>query len=152
MRIIFLYEKNRISKFVKVAEALSFFPEPSEFHVGPEGYLDHIRKAKSAVDIPIIASLNGHTIGGWIDYAQKIEQAGADAIELNIYHIPTDLEQRSEDVEQIYVDILKAVKSEVKIPIALKLSPLAMCHTWRNASNRLEPTLSSYLIGFISQT
>ncbi|MDA2920417.1 dihydroorotate dehydrogenase-like protein [Desulfobacterota bacterium AH_259_B03_O07] len=105
------------------AEALSFFPEPSEFHVGPEGYLDHIRKAKSAVDIPIIASLNGHTIGGWIDYAQKIEQAGADAIELNIYHLPTDLDQRSEDVEQIYVDILKAVKSEVKIPIALKLSP-----------------------------
>jgi dihydroorotate dehydrogenase (fumarate) len=105
------------------AEALSFFPEQSEFHIGPEGYLDHIRKAKEAVDIPVIASLNGHTIGGWIDYAQKIEEAGADALELNIYHIPTDINQPSEQVEQIYVDILKAVKSEIEIPVALKLSP-----------------------------
>ena len=105
------------------AEALSFFPEPTEFHVGPEGYLEHIRKAKEAVNIPIIASLNGHTIGGWIEYAQMIEQAGADALELNIYHIPTDVDQSSDQVEQIYIDILKSVRSEIKIPIALKLNP-----------------------------
>jgi len=105
------------------AEALTFFPEPTEFHVGPESYLYHIQKAKEAVSIPIIASLNGTSVGGWIDYSKKIEQAGADALELNIYYIPADIEMTSEQVEQTYVEILKAVKSEVKIPVALKLSP-----------------------------
>jgi dihydroorotate dehydrogenase (fumarate) len=104
-------------------EALTFFPEPEEFHVGPEVYLDHIRKAKEAVDIPIIASLNCTSVGGWINYSKKIEQAGADALELNVYYIPTDMELIPEQVEQTYVDVLKAVKSEVKIPVALKLSP-----------------------------
>jgi dihydroorotate dehydrogenase (fumarate) len=105
------------------AEALSFFPEPKELQMGPEGYLDHIRKAKAAVDIPIIASLNGTSVGGWCDYARNIEQAGADALELNIYHIPTDAEKSSAEVEQTYLDILKAVKSSVRIPVAVKLSP-----------------------------
>jgi len=104
-------------------EALTFFPEPEEFHVGPEAYLDHIREAKESVDIPIIASLNCTSVGGWIDYSKKMEQAGADALELNIYYIPTDMKLISEQVEQTYVDILKTVKSEVKIPVALKLSP-----------------------------
>ena len=72
------------------AEALTYFPEPSEFQLGPEGYLEHIRKAKEAVSIPIIASLNGSSSGGWTEYARQIEQAGADALELNIYYIPTD--------------------------------------------------------------
>lgn len=104
-------------------EALTFFPEPSEFRVGPESYLNHIRKAKDAVGIPIIASLNGTTVGKWLDYSKKIEQAGADALELNIYYIPTDFELTSEQVEQTYLDILKEVKSDVSIPVALKLSP-----------------------------
>jgi dihydroorotate dehydrogenase (fumarate) len=104
------------------AESLTYFPEPSEFHLGPDGYLNHIRKAKKAVDIPIIASLNGTSMGGWTGFAKKIEQAGADALELNIYYIPTDMDLPSAEVEQTYIDILKAVKSTVKIPVAVKLS------------------------------
>jgi dihydroorotate dehydrogenase (fumarate) len=105
------------------AEALTYFPEPTEFHLGPEGYLEHIRKAKAAVDIPIIASLNGDSLGGWTTYARQMQEAGADALELNVYYIPTDAEQTSEQVEQTYVDILQAVKSVVTIPVALKLGP-----------------------------
>ncbi len=105
------------------AEALTFFPEPSEFHLGPDGYLNHIRKAKEAVEIPIIASLNGASIGGWVDYASKMEAAGADALELNIYYIPTDVSLSPRDVEERYFEVLKAVRSAVKMPIAVKLSP-----------------------------
>lgn len=105
------------------AEALTYFPEPDIFHVGPEGYLNHIQQAKEMVDIPIIASLNGSTPGGWIEYARQIEQAGADALELNIYNIPTSLELTSVDIEQEYLAIVAAVKSAVNIPIAVKISP-----------------------------
>jgi dihydroorotate dehydrogenase (fumarate) len=104
-------------------ESLTFFPKPSEFVTGPEEYLGSIRKAKEAVRIPIIASLNGAAIGGWIDYARKIQQAGADAIELNVYSIPTEMDRTSLEVEQTYIDIVKAVKSVVGIPVAIKLSP-----------------------------
>ncbi len=105
------------------AEALTYFPEPQEFHRAPEDYLNLIRKAKEAVRIPIIASLNGASIGGWVDYARKMQQAGADALELNIYNIPTDVDRSAIEVEQSYIDILKAVKSVVSLPIAVKLSP-----------------------------
>lgn len=105
------------------AEALSYFPEPSEYRLGPEDYLEHIAKAKAAVDIPIIASLNGSSRGGWTDYAKKMQEAGADALELNIYYIPTSLDLTAQEVEDTYLDILKAVKSEVSIPVAVKLSP-----------------------------
>jgi dihydroorotate dehydrogenase (fumarate) len=105
------------------AEALTYFPEPEEFPVGPDGYLNHIRKAKDAVRIPVIASLNGTSIGGWIDYAKKVQQAGADAVELNVYHIPTDMDRSAAEIEQTYIDIVKAVKSVVSIPVAVKLSP-----------------------------
>ena len=105
------------------AEAITYFPEPEEFHLGPEGYLDHIRKAREAVDIPIIASLNGTSMGGWIDYASSMQQAGASALELNIYYIPTDPTLTGAEVEQTYLDILDMVKSVVTIPVALKLSP-----------------------------
>jgi len=105
------------------AEALTYFPEATEFHTGPEDYLDHIRKAKVAVGIPIIASLNGTSLGGWTNYARQMEQAGADALELNVYYIPTNPEQTSERVEQTYVDILEAVRSVVSIPVALKMGP-----------------------------
>ena len=105
------------------AEALTIFPEPAEFRLGPDGYLDHIRRAKEAVAIPIIASLNGNTLGGWTSYAHEIQQAGAAALELNIYDIPTDMDRTSADIEQTYVDIVRAVKSAVTIPVAVKLSP-----------------------------
>jgi len=105
------------------AEALTYFPQPPQFHLGPEEYLNHIRKAKAAVAIPVIASLNGTSIGGWTDYAEQMQQAGADALELNIYYLPTDMELSVDEIEQTYVDILTAVKSVVTIPVALKLGP-----------------------------
>lgn len=105
------------------AEALTYFPEPDFFHVGPEAYLEHIRRAKSSVDIPIIASLNGSTTGGWIDYARQIEQAGADALELNIYNIPTDIDLPGFALEQQYVEVVSTVRAAVNIPVAVKLSP-----------------------------
>src|SRR5271157_4309707 len=105
------------------AESLTYFPRSSEFHTGPEGYLNHIRKAKDAVDIPIIASLNGSTLGGWTKFAKQVEQAGADAIECNIYFIPTNTEIDGSEIEKIYTDILREVKLSVHIPVAAKLSP-----------------------------
>jgi dihydroorotate dehydrogenase (fumarate) len=105
------------------AEAASFFPQPDEFVVGPEGYLEHIQRAKKAVSVPIIASLNGSTSGGWTQYAKLIQQAGADALECNIYWIPTDPNLSSDSVEKQYIDILQAVKSAVTIPVAVKVSP-----------------------------
>jgi len=102
---------------------LSYFPEPEEYRLGPEEYLNHIRKAKEAVSMPVIASLNGSSLGGWTDFAKKMEEAGADAVELNVYSIPTDLDKDGAEVEQNYLDILKAVKSAVSVPVAMKLSP-----------------------------
>ncbi len=105
------------------AESLSYFPSDVDFNLGPEQYLELIRKAKESVNIPIIASLNGKTIGGWTEYAKLMQEAGADAIELNIYNIPTSFEQDATEIENNYLEILKAVKSNVTIPVALKLSP-----------------------------
>jgi dihydroorotate dehydrogenase (fumarate) len=105
------------------AESLTYFPQASEFQTGPEGYLEHIRKAKAATRIPIIASLNGSTLGGWTDFARRIEEAGADALECNIYFIPTDPDLQAADVEKTYISILRAVKNSVEIPVAVKLSP-----------------------------
>jgi dihydroorotate dehydrogenase (fumarate) len=94
-----------------------------DLEAGTEGYLKHILRAKAAVNIPIIASLNGATLGGWTRFAKQIEQAGADAIECNIYFLPTGMEQTGADVEKVYIDILRAVKNSVQIPVAVKLSP-----------------------------
>jgi dihydroorotate dehydrogenase (fumarate) len=105
------------------AEALSYFPEVHEYHRGPEEYVDHIRKAKQAIDIPLIASLNGISPSGWTSYARRFQEAGADAVELNVYFVPTGYHLMSYDVEDLYVKILKAVKKEVTIPVAMKLSP-----------------------------
>jgi dihydroorotate dehydrogenase (fumarate) len=105
------------------AESLTYFPEPSDYRHGPDEYLDLIRKTKLAVSIPVIASLNGVTVGGWADYAQKMEQAGADAIELNVYYVATDPKLHAPEVENRYVQILRAVKSHVQVPVALKLGP-----------------------------
>ena len=104
-------------------ESLTYFPEPEEFRFGPDLYLGNIVKAKEEVDLPVIASLNASTFGGWVTFARKIEQAGADALELNIYSIPTDPELSSEEIETSYLTILTSVRAQVKIPIAVKLSP-----------------------------
>lgn len=112
------------------AEATNYFPEMEDYVTGPEEYLEHIKKAKDAVDIPIIASLNGKSLGGWTEYAKKIEQAGADALELNIYKIAADINQSGSDVENMYVDIVKEVTNNVKIPVAVKLSPYFSSMSW----------------------
>ena len=106
------------------AEAMSYFPEPDQFHsLGGEDYLGKIAKLKKAVDIPIIASLNGVSAGGWMKYAKQMQEAGADALELNIYYIPTDPFLTGAEVEKIYLDDLKTVRSHIDIPVAIKLSP-----------------------------
>ena len=105
------------------AEALAYSPEMHQLAVGPESYLDEIVAAKAAVSIPIIASLNGATIGGWTDYARRIQEAGADALELNIYWIPTDPEVTGADVETRYLEIVSQVKRVISIPVAVKMSP-----------------------------
>lgn len=104
------------------AESLSFFPAMKDYNLGIDGHLNLIRKAKSSVSIPIIGSLNGYTNGGWIRYAREMEQAGADAIELNIYALATNPERTGAEIEQGYVDLVRAVKQSVKVPVAVKLS------------------------------
>lgn len=102
-------------------EALNYFPEMTQYNLGPEPYLNHLRKAKESLSIPVIASLNGISTGGWIRYAQMMEQAGADALELNIYYMPTDLTMTAAKVEEIYVDLVSHIKASVRIPVAVKL-------------------------------
>jgi dihydroorotate dehydrogenase (fumarate) len=104
-------------------EALSYFPEHEEYLTGPETYLEHIQKAKAAVDIPIIGSLNGNTTGGWLKYAKEIQEAGADALELNIYFLATDTSTSARDIEDKYIEILEEVHKNVDIPVAVKLAP-----------------------------
>ena len=105
------------------AEALNYFPEPDEFKLTPYQYLDHIANLKKAVSIPVIGSLNGISTGGWVQYAKNMEQAGADGIELNVYYIPANPKISGAEVENMYVNVLKEVKKNVKIPVAVKLSP-----------------------------
>jgi dihydroorotate dehydrogenase (fumarate) len=105
------------------AEANDYFPDLGNYNIGPDGYLEHIRKAKAAVKIPIIGSLNGVSKGGWIRYAKDMEQAGADAVELNIYFVPTDPKMTSGDIEKNYVELVKEVKGSVKVPVAVKIGP-----------------------------
>lgn len=104
-------------------ESISYFPDLGNYKIGPDDYLEHIRKAKNAVKIPIIASLNGVSTGGWISYAKLMEEAGADALELNIYYIPTEINITSQQVEHMYIDLARDIKNSVSIPVAVKLSP-----------------------------
>jgi dihydroorotate dehydrogenase (fumarate) len=128
------------------AESLTYFLQASEFHTGPEGYLKHIRKAKAAVKIPVIASLNGSTLGGWTKFAAEIERAGADAIECNVYYIPTDPTVSAAHIEQTYLDILQAVKATVTIPVAIKLSPFFS--NLSNMAHRLDEAGADALVLF----
>jgi len=117
------------------AESISYFPDMQSYNVGPDQYLNLIRRAKENVDIPIIGSLNGTSVGGWTDYATLIEEAGADALELNIYYLPTHPDITGAEVERLYLDILSAVRQTVTIPVAVKLSPFFS--SVANMSNRL---------------
>ena len=128
------------------AESLSYFPESSEYNLGPDEYLEHIRKAKAAVKVPIIASLNGSSVGGWIQYATQIEEAGADALECNVYWIVADPNTTSAEVEQHYIDILEAVKTAVHIPVAIKLSPFFS--NFANMAKRLDAAGADALVLF----
>jgi dihydroorotate dehydrogenase (fumarate) len=128
------------------AEALSYFPEAADYNLGPEDYIEHLHKAKESLDIPVIGSLNGISTGGWISYAQKIAQAGADAIELNVYYIPTDPLLSAEQVEQRYIDVLEAVKRAVSIPVAIKLGPFFS--SLANLARRLESAGADGLVLF----
>ena len=105
------------------AESLDYFPELDTYNMGPELYLEHLHNVKQALDIPVIGSLNGISSGGWVEYAHKMEQAGADALELNIYYLPTDPDVSSAELEDIYVQLVRDVRATIKLPIALKLSP-----------------------------
>ena len=105
------------------AESVSYFPDMTRYNLGPEGYLEHIRKAKQAVNIPIIASLNGVSNGGWIRYAKEMEQAGADALELNIFYLANDPEVSGEQIEEMYTSLVSHVKASIGIPVAVKLGP-----------------------------
>ena len=105
------------------AEASSFFPRPAEFRLGPQDYLDQVRRIKEAVKVPVIASLNGISATGWLEYARLIEQAGADALELNVYYVATDPAENGEAVERRTIDIIRTVNQAIRIPIAVKLSP-----------------------------
>ncbi len=107
----------------RFAESLSYFPEIEDYAVGPERYIELLRKGVEATDVPIIGSLNGVTSEGWIDYAKEIQQAGAAALELNVYHIPADLSESGRAVEERYLNVLRAVRSAVTIPVSMKLSP-----------------------------
>ena len=128
------------------AEALSYFPEPSEYRLGPEEYLKHIAAAKKTTGIPIIASLNGSSAGGWTSFAKQIQAAGADALELNIYYIPTSRDLTGTEVEMTYLDILKAVKANVTIPVAVKLSPFFS--NMANMAKRLDEAGANGLVLF----
>lgn len=105
------------------AESLTYFPELGEYNTGPHAYLQHLERARQSVSIPLIGSLNGATRGGWVRYAKLIEEAGADALELNIYFIPTDPHTDGRDVEQQYADLVASVRQSLSIPLAVKIGP-----------------------------
>jgi dihydroorotate dehydrogenase (fumarate) len=132
------HESDELDRYIDAAsevgaESTTHFPELQHRVMGPETYLAHIVKCKQAVKIPVIASLNGTSLGGWLSYAKQMEQAGADALELNIYYIPVSAEVSGEQVEQQYIDLVKAVKAEARIPVAVKLGPYfsSMAHMAR---------------------
>ncbi len=128
------------------AEALSHFPDLRTYNLGPEGYLEHIRKAKAALGIPVIASLNGTSSGGWIEYARDMEQAGADALELNVSFVPTDPHLTGAAVEQQYVDLVRDVKAAVGIPLAVKVG--SQFTAFANMARRLEEAGADALVLF----
>ena len=128
------------------AEALNYFPAANDYNMGPDQYLRHISNLKSAVEIPIIGSLNGVSAGGWLKYAKQIEEAGADGLELNVYYIPTNIEKDGAVIEEIYLRDLIKVKKELKIPVAMKLSPYFS--SMSNMAKKLDAASADALVLF----
>jgi dihydroorotate dehydrogenase (fumarate) len=128
------------------AESLSYFPDMGSYRIGPDTYLENLAKAKAAVGIPIIASLNGSSTGGWTRYARRMEEAGADALELNIYTIPADLKVTADQLEQSYCDLVRNVKASVRIPVAIKLCPYFSAMA--NMASRLDQAGADGLVLF----
>jgi dihydroorotate dehydrogenase (fumarate) len=129
------------------AESLTYFPNPlDEDILGPDEYLEHIHKIKKAVGIPVIGSMNGHSDGGWVSYAKQIQEAGADALELNVYFLATDPMISSQKIEDVYLDILKSVKSNVSIPVAVKVGPFFSAMA--NMAKRLDEAGADGLVLF----
>jgi dihydroorotate dehydrogenase (fumarate) len=144
-------ESNTLDRFLSqgtesFAESLTYIPNMPGYHLGPDGYLEHLRKAKQAAKIPIIGSLNGSSTGGWVGYAKKIEEAGADALELNIYFISTDIEMSGAQVEQMYVDLVAQVKASIRIPVAVKIG--AYFSSLPNTARRLDQAGADALVLF----
>ena len=128
------------------AEALSYFPATQDYNLGPDEYVNLVSKAKRTLGIPVIGSLNGVSTGGWVQYAKKIEEAGADALELNVYYIPTDPKISSLEVENRYIEVLQTVKKHVRIPVAMKLSPFFSA--MHNIAHRLDDAGANGLVLF----
>ena len=128
------------------AEAMTFLPRPDEFNLGPDQYLEQLVRIKQSVDLPVIASLNGFTSGGWIRYAKLMQDAGANALELNVYYLATNPDETGEEVEQRTIDILKAVKQAVSIPVSIKLSPFFS--SMANMAKRLDEAGADGLVLF----
>jgi dihydroorotate dehydrogenase (fumarate) len=105
------------------AEALSYFAEPEGFVIGPDEYLEQLRSLKQALDIPVLASLNGYTLGGWLQHARHLDEAGADALELNLYYVATDATESGEEIERRCIELVREVTTAISIPVAVKLSP-----------------------------
>jgi len=131
-------ESNTLDKFLQqgtesFAESLTYIPDLTGYNFGPGGYLELLRRAKQAVGVPIIASLNGSSTGGWIEYAKEMQEAGADALELNVYLISTDPETSGAEIEQVYIDLVSQVKASLRIPVGVKIGPYfsSLPHTAR---------------------
>ncbi len=130
----------------RFAESLSYFPDLQSYNIGPDGYVEHLRKAKQAVDIPVIGSLNGVSNGGWIRYAKLIQDAGADALELNLYYMPTDPDTDAAKVEQMYTDLVSHVKASLSIPVAVKIG--AFFSSMVNMAKKLDNAGADALVIF----
>jgi len=144
-------ESNELDRFLwdgtdVSAESTSVFPDISNFNMGPDGYLEYIRQAKQTVSIPVIASLNGVSRGGWVSYAREMQQAGADAIELNVYFIATDPASSSEEIEKLYLDLVTEVRNTVSIPVAVKVGP--HFSAFANMAQRLEAAGANAIVLF----
>ncbi len=144
-------EGNALDRFLTEgsdshAEALSYFPDLQSYNIGPDGYLRHIEHAKRVLNIPLIASLNGISTGGWVKYAKLIEQAGADALELNIYFLPTRADLSAGELEKSYVELARDIRSQVTIPVAVKLGPFFTA--FADFARRLDQTGVNALVIF----
>jgi dihydroorotate dehydrogenase (fumarate) len=128
------------------AEALTYFPNIGKFSLAPEKYIENLEKTKLAVKIPVLGSLNGVSTGGWIEYAQKIQDAGADGLELNLYYLPTDINLTSNQLEDNYLKLVSDIRAKVKIPLAVKLAPFFTALP--NFANRLVQAGANGLVLF----